>query len=269
MATLASGATSPGNGYSIRIVDEAAPAALTLDDVADPSFKEFVAAVSDHVLAAACGGTTPPRRSNSGDADVQLLFVRRPLVKEARAVADELPAADELRGADLRRLESPWARLQISRVPRCRIRAVFIWNERQFLRDQASMAAGRAVGAGPPVSFDSAALAQYSREYAGSVVLVPPEARKAALDRLAARIPPEILWLYQHAVQSTRADFSVFAMAALQATLLKARLGYANVAIGLFDRCFKSAAGTSEHFESVVDLKGIANLESYRIVTLL
>ncbi len=274
MATIASGTTGACNGYSIRIVDEAPavqspPATLSLDDVADPNFKEFVAVVSDHVLSVACSGKKPSQLANSDNADVQLLFVRRPLVKQAVGVAEVPPAADELRGADLRRLDSPWTRLQICRGQGCRVRAVFIWNERQFLRDQAVLAAGRAVGDGAPVSFDGEVLARYSREYAEAVVLASPETHKAALERLKSRIPAEILWLYRHAVQSTRADFSVFATAALEATVAQARQGYANIVIALFDRCLKSAAGTSEHFESVLDLKGIANLESYRIETLL
>ena len=166
---------------------------------------------------------------------------------------------------DLRRLESPWADVAISREPHCRIRAVFRWNERQFLRDQAAMAAGYAVEGGPPVSLDGEVLARYSEEYAESVLLQSPEKGKAALATLAAQIPPEILWLYRHAVQSTLADFSVFARAALRATLLKARQGHARIAVALFDHCFQSPAGASERYDNVLNLKDVTNLDSYRV----
>ncbi len=233
------------SGYSLRIADETRsvhsyPATADVDDVADPSFREFVKTVSDHVLTTACGGRALPQPTNSADADVQLLFIKRPLVKQAGAAAADPLAAEKHHAPDLRRLDSPWVKLAISREPLCRVGAVFVWNERQLLRDQASMAAGRAVGTGAPVAIDGAVLVQYSEEYAERVVLAPPEAGKAALTELASRMPPEILWLYRHAVQSTLYDFSVFAMEALEATVAKARWSYADIVTALFDRCFNS-----------------------------
>jgi hypothetical protein len=137
--------------------------------------------------------------------------------------------------------------------------AVFVWNERQVLRDQAFMAGGAPSSKASPVSIDGAVLGQYSAEYDNLVLRAPIGRAKAGLDELATRTPPEILWLYQHAVQSTFADFSVFAMAALDAILAKSRPGYTNIVITLFDRCFKSAAGTNERYDNVLDIEKIAN----------
>jgi hypothetical protein len=266
MATASAGGKSACGEYSIGIVDEtrsmhSRPAAANMADITDLNFKEFVGAVSSHVLTAVC--------ASAGDTDVQLLFIKRPLVKQAGEAPDNLPTADKHGGPDLRRLNSPWVKLEISGQPVRRIDAVFVWNERQFLRDQAVMAGGTLFREGPPVSIDAAVLAQYSEDYANLIVLASPEASKAVLAEFATRMPPEVLWLYRHAVQSTRASFSVFAMAALDATLAKARQGYANIVIALFDRCFKSAVGTNEHYDSVLDLKSITSLELYRIETLL
>ena len=266
MATASSIKNSACGTYSVEIVDETRsislhPVTVDLADVTDMNFKAFVGAVSNHVLATVC--------AEANDKDVQLLFIKRPLVKQAGGTADNLPAANRPSGPDLRHLDSPWARLEMSGQPVRRISAVFVWNERQFLRDQTVLAGGSPASKGPPVSIEAAALARYSQDYANLIVLAPPETSKAVLSGLATRLPPEILWLYRHAVQSTRASFSVFAMAALDATLSKAGRSYADIATSLFDRCFGSVAGTNEHYNNVLELKGITNLEAYRIETLI
>jgi hypothetical protein len=267
VATASTSGESACGGYSVGIVDEtrsmhSRPAAANMADITDLNFKEFVGAVSSHVLTAVCAG------AGASDTDVHLLFIKRPLVKQTGEAPDNLPTADKHGGPDLRRLNSPWVKLEIGGQPVRRIDAVFVWNERQVLRDQAAMAGGAPVDSGAAASFDAAVLARYSEEYANSVVLAPPQARKAALDRLATGMPPEILWLYRHAVQSTLDDFSVFTMEALDATLFKTGKAYATIAIALFDRCFGSAAGTSERYGNILDLKNITDTDPYRIETL-
>jgi hypothetical protein len=233
------------------------PAAANLADITDLNFKEFVGAVSRHVLTAVCAG--------AGDTDVHLLFIKRPLVKQTGEAPDNLPTADKHGGPDLRRLNSPWVKLEISGQPVRRIDAVFVWNERQVLRDQAVMAGGAPSGTDQPAPIDPSVLAQYSTEYDNLVLRAPIGKAKAGLDELATRVPTEILWLYQHAVQSDFADFSVFAMAALDAALVKSRQGYTDIVNTLFDRCLKSAVGTNERYNNVLDIETIADLQSYRV----
>jgi len=172
------------------------------------------------VLTVFCAG------AGTGDTDIHLLFIKRPLVKQTGESPDNLPTSDKHGEPGLRRLNSPWVRIEISGQPVRRMDAVFVWNERQVLRDQAFMAGGAPSSKASPVSIDGAVLGQYSAEYDNLVLRAPIGRAKAGLDELATRTPPEILWLYQHAVQSTFADFSVFAMAALDAILAKSRPGY-------------------------------------------
>jgi hypothetical protein len=264
MATASAAGASVCREYSVGIVDEtrsmrSRPAAPNLADITDPNFKEFISAVSGHVIKAVCTG------AGADDTDVQLLFINRPLVRQTGEAPNNLTAADKNGGPDLRSLNSPWVEIEISGQPVRHIDAVFVWNERQVLRDQVVMAGGAPSSKGPPVSIDADVLAQYSKDYANLIVLASPEASKAALAEFATRMPPELLWLYRHAVQSTFADFSVFAMAALDATLAKASQGYANIVIALFDRCFDSAVGTNEHYDNVLDVEKIADLQFYRV----
>src|SRR5258708_4584358 len=107
MATVTSGGKCACGGYSARIVDESRSmdsrsVAVDLADVTDMNFKEFVGAVSHHVQTTVC--------ADAGDTEVQLLFIRRPLVRQGGEAADNLRTADKQGGPDLRRLDSPWVK---------------------------------------------------------------------------------------------------------------------------------------------------------------
>ncbi|MEG4430428.1 hypothetical protein QUA95_09940 [Microcoleus sp. F10_A2] len=250
---------------SIQIIDETGGRQISgtsLDTLQESPFKNYVTTISKHVSAkiddrAQCHGDL------KSSPEVKLFFVYRRLVKTAPIVAPFNLERTQSNGS--RHLDSPWVKLTFSRSPRLVVRAVFLWNERQFLFDQALMSGIRASPTNPLVPIDEPIFEQFVQDYTDSVLLVPsPEAVSAGQTSISKRLPPEILWLFRNASQSTRSPFSGRVDSALRSAVGLAASGYTDLTKALVDQFFASET-TESRYESVLDLKDLFTLDRYRI----
>jgi len=252
---------------SIQIIDESGGRRLSGTSVAtleDSPFKKYVTTISKHVSAkidkiAQCYGDLKSL------PEVKLFFVYRPLVASTSAPIGVPFNLECTQSNGVRHLESPWVKLTFSRSPMLVVRAVFVWNERQFLLDQALMSGIRAPPNNPLVPIDDRIFGQFVQDYTDSVLLAPsPEARLVAQASISKRVPPEILWLFRHAWQTTRGLFSTMVTSALRSTIKQAASGYTDLTKALVDQFFASET-TEIRYESVLDLKDLFTLHHYRV----
>jgi hypothetical protein len=118
---------------------------------------------------------------------------------------------------------------------------VFLWNERQFLLDQALMSGIRAPPNNPLVPIDDRIFRQFVQDYTDSVLLArSSEARLATQASISKHLPPEILWLFRHVWQTTRGPFSTMVASALRSTIKQAESGYIDLTKTLVDQFFAS-----------------------------
>ncbi len=251
----------------IQIIDESGGRQLSGTSVAtleDSPFKNYVTTISKHVSAkidemAQCHGDL------KSSPEIKLFFVYRPLVASTSAPIGATFNLDRTQSNGIRHLESPWVKLTFSRSPLLVVRAVFVWNERQFLLDQALMSGIRAPPNNPLVPIDDRIFGQFVQDYTDSVLLAPSsEARLAAQASISKRLPPEILWLFRHAWQTTRGSFSTMVTSALRSTIKQAASKYTDLTKILIDQFFASET-TEIRYESVLDLKDLFTLDHYRV----
>ncbi len=247
--------------HTSRVIDEATsgrPEPVPVESVNGPEFRSFVRAVTDHVLSRLAGACL---RHRSLEPAIDLLFVRLPLVSPGN---DPLEPAPSIRtdGADIMcRLDSPWVKLAVWNSGPVLARAVFIWNERQFLQDQALLS-----GAGHPVTTVPSPLAnrmfkQHARDYADYVLTSPPTPQTNAI--LAERIPADVLWLFRYSWQSTRGPFLYSAWGGMKTVLERAAGGHTKVVLGLINQCLASKA-VEQRYENILQLNEIP-LRDYKI----
>jgi hypothetical protein len=252
---------------SIQIIDESGGKRLSstsVDTLEDSPFKNYVTTISKHVSAkidkiAQCYGDL------KSSPEVKLFFVYRPLVASTNAPIGEPFNLERTKSNGVRHLESPWVKLTFSRSPMLVVRVVFVWNERQFLLDQALMSGIRAPPNNPLVPIDDRIFKQFVQDYTDSVLLAPsPEVLPATQASISKRLPPEILWLFRHAWQTTRGPFSTMVASALRSTIKQAASGYTDLTKILIDQFFASET-TEICYETVLDLKDLFTLHHYRV----
>jgi hypothetical protein len=253
---------------SIQIIDETGGKRLSgtssLATLQDSPFKNYVTTISKHFSAkideiAQCHGDL------KSSPEVKLFFVYRPLVTLPRAPIVAPFNLERTQSNGSRHLDSPWVKLTFNRSPILVVRAVFVWSERQFLFDQSLMSGIRASPTNPLVPIDQPIFRQFLQDYTDSVLRAPSsEAQSAAQASISKRLPPEILWLFRHAWQSTLAPFSVAVARALGLAVERGAIGYTDLTKALVDQFFASET-TEIRYESVLDLKNVFTLDHYRV----
>jgi hypothetical protein len=252
---------------SIQIIDESGGKRLSGTSVAileDSPFKNYVTTISKHVSAKIdkieqCHGDL------KSSPEVKLFFVYRPLVASTSAPIGIPFSLERTQSNDTRHLDSPWVKLTFSRSSMRVVRVVFLWNERQFLLDQALMSGIRAPPNNPLVPIDDRIFEKFVQDYTDSVLLAPsPEALPAAQASISKRLPPEILWLFRHAWQTTRGPFSTMVASTLRSTIKQAASGYTDLTKTLVDQFFASET-TEIYYESILDLKDLFTLDHYQV----
>jgi hypothetical protein len=254
------------NSYAIQIIDESVTRQpnITVEAVSNPHFRSFITSVTSHVLSKFVG-MKPCPKSSDNEPMIKLVFVRLPLVMSRNKPIAPAPSLNATRSNTTRRLDSPWVKFTITRSPKPFVRGVFLWNERQFLFDQALMSGSHTSPSNPLVPIDERTFGQFVKDYTDSVLLAAsPEAQSAAQASISKRLPPEILWLFRQSGQSTRGPFYGFVMSALKATIDHVTEKYIDISKSLVDQCFASAK-TEIRYKSVLDLKNVFILDQYRI----
>ncbi|MEG4944035.1 hypothetical protein [Microcoleus sp. F4-D5] len=247
---------------SIQIIDETGGRWISATSLYDSSFKNYVTTISQHV-SGKIDGMAQCHGDLKSSPEVKLFFVYRRLVTSTPIV--EPFNLERTESNDTRNLESPWVKLTFSRSPKLVVRAVFLWNEQQFLLDQSLMSGIRASPTNPLVPIDEVIFEQFVEDYTDSVVDVrSPEAKSAGQASISKRLPPEIFWLFRNARQSSLSAFQVEVTSALNSILTQAAIGYTDLTKALVDQFFTSAQ-TEIRYESVLDLKDIFTLDRYRV----
>lgn len=241
---------------------------LNIEGIADRTnnrlFDEFVGSVSnilsDKVIESGVHGT-----SSETNPTLEQIFKYNPLIVSKNTPTSSMPAMVPLTDEFSCHLDTPWVQLSITRPPNVHVQAVFIWNERQFLIDQYLLAGGKLLPAGQSNSVEASVFDEFVRDYTDTILLAPtPEAKSVAQNSISERLPPEILWLFRQAWQSTRGPFFGQVDAALHTTVEQAAAGYLEITKGLIERCSTSQK-MNERYESILELAEILPLERYKI----
>ena len=216
-----------------------------------PQFKQFVSDISRYLQdrLASTGNHCAP----------EVKFLYQPLIATtpsdtpAKAAPTGTIVPDDPSTACY--LDSPWLKFSVSKNNKVASRAIFIWNERQFLIDQASLTSGIRAQSAQTTAIPEPLFLEYVQDYQQSVLsATSPEHRKTAKAAIAKRLPPEILWLFSHAMQSTRGPFFNSAEVHLRKTIEQASPGFTNMTKFLIDQCLK-AEKPRLVYQNIVDLK--------------
>jgi hypothetical protein len=231
-------ATVTESNVSLSFLDEEVGYETTsFDAIRSEPFKNFACSVWKRV-----------RDSGPTQDQLYLKFLRRPLVWVSQERIDRLEARLNARQICL---NSPWITIA---KDNSRTTAVVVWSERQILLDQATLS-GLLFTPPPELApFDRESYFRFLEDYSSSVLRAPglDEARRARAE-FETRAPPDLAWLFKHATQSTRGDFSVFVSSALNATLNGAADGYAELVIAMINR--ECASGSSPNtFETISEI---------------
>jgi hypothetical protein len=248
---------------SIKIIDESdrsGAVGRSMINSQNSHFKSYVNTISKYAFAkidemGQCQGNW------QGDPQVELVFVYRPAISYGIAPFN----FDLTKSNNTRQLDSPWVKLAISSSPKLFVRGMFVWNERQFLLDQAVLSDERAAITKPPVPIHRDIFSQFVQDYEDAVFLAPSlEAEATAKANLSKRLPSDILWLCHHAWQSTLAPFIGSVVEALDKTIEQRAVQYTSIAKTLLIRRFTSLQ-IEQRYESILDLKDVLKIDTYRI----
>jgi hypothetical protein len=247
---------------SIKIIDESggqSPTGRSMTNSEVSPFKNYVNTISKYAFAkidemGQCKGDL------NNDPQVELVFVYRPMLSYGIAPFNFEPTKSN----DTRQLDSPWVKIAISKSPKLIVREAFIWNERQFLLDQALLSDARYAPTKPPLPIDRRIYQQFIGDYMDFLLAPSLTAETAANANLGKRVPADILWLLRHAPQNTSAPFPGFVRSALNKTIKKGTDQYINLTKTLLNRRFTSVQ-IEQRYESVLDLKDVFNIDKYQI----
>jgi hypothetical protein len=262
---------------SIRIIDESngiVPAGRFLLTSQDPHFKNYVNTISQYVFAkidkmGQCQGNSPEDRL----PQVELVFVYRPLISQGIAPFN----FEQKKSPQTQYLDSPWVKITIDRLPKPKVRAAFLWNERQFLLDQALLSGARADTSKPLLPIDLDTYKKFVEDYYESVEMAPlreasnsadnmsrrlEESKTAALSQISQRLPADIIWLSRLRFGGDP-PIGYNPMDETE-TINQELTAYINLSKVLIDSRFSSTQA-NQNYQSIFDLKDVLNIDKYRI----
>jgi hypothetical protein len=267
---------------SIRIIDESngiVSAGRFLLTSQDPHFKNYVNTISQYVFAkidkmGQCQGNLQEDRR----PQVELVFVYRPLISQGIAPFN----FEQTKSPQTQYLDSPWVKLTIDKLPKPMVRAAFIWNERQFLLDQALLSGARADTSKPLLPIDRDMYKKFIEDYKESVEMAPlreafsensnsadnmsrrlQESKTAALSQISQRLPADIIWLSRHIRFGGDPPVGNNPMDETE-TINQEITAYINLSKVLIDSRFLSTQA-KQYYQSIFDLKDVLNIDKYRI----
>ncbi|MDB9417974.1 hypothetical protein [Microcystis aeruginosa] len=249
------------NGYAIRIIDDSVTSEVrSIKAVNDPYFKSFITSLTDYISAKFSGAGSC--KDNSGEEPInRLIFVRLPLVTSGNDPLAPPPELDTSLPNITCHLDSPWLKLVIRHSHPPLIQGVFLWNERQFLGDQALLSNQNLSLNSPLVPLSNRLFQQYAADYADSEILRLPSGKS----NITERIPFDVLWLFRNSPQTTFIPFSDAARSSMNTILKRATENYINLTQKLFDQCFASTQKVDQRYETVLDLRNTISLEQYQM----
>ena len=255
------------NQASIKTIDETGGkdyfARFSVDSNSkqiDSPFYTYTLAISKHLLLKIdeiekCTGKT------DRDPQIELAFVYRPLYERwtIKPFTFELP-----KSKNTRYLDSPWVKLTITKSPKLKVRAVFIWNQRQFMFDQAVLSGAQVSSTMPLLTLDRSSYWKFYNDYREKDRLTlgaTKQVTASILADLANRMPADILWLFVH---SPGFDGNLDAETPLQKATEQQLEQYIFLTKQLLNRRLESKQ-IEQHYSSILDLKDMLDLDKYRI----
>lgn len=226
----------------------------------DPHFRTFVTAITEHVALRLAENKLCIKSEESSKPSL-LEFVNWPLETSGNDPLASVPSLDAAHMTTGCGIISPWLDLYIERTPTPWIRGVVRWNERQLLADQAVLDGARNVpdGVAHPLKLNE--FDHLISDYSNSEILF-----KQSTKPVEQRIPPDLLWLFRHSWQSTRAPFDGNVKNAMRNTKRAGAEQYTKLVITLVDRCFDDGSDeTVHHYNNILDAADLIPLEQYKI----
>jgi hypothetical protein len=249
------------NGYVIRIIDDSVTSEVrSIEAVNDPYLKSFVASLTNYISTRFPNAGSCTENSDRGSMS-SLTFVRLPLVTSGNNPLAATPKLSPSFPGITCRLDSPWVKLAIRNSDKPLIQGVFIWNERQFLADQALLANPNLTLDSPPIPLSNRLFEKYAADYADSEILQSPSGKAS----ITERIPLDVLWLFRNSPQTTFIPFSSAARSSMNTMSKRVAKNYINLTQKLFDQCFASAQKSEQRYETVLDLRNTISLDRYQI----
>jgi hypothetical protein len=242
---------------SIKIIDESDGRALFPIDsysFTDPPFKNYVNIISKYAFEK----IDEIDRTGFCSIDAELTFVYRPLISEGIAPFNFKPKKSK----NTRYLDSPWVKLSINKLPKLVVRVAFIWNERQFLFDQALMAGAKVSSIKPLLPLDENLSYRYGEDYGKSVIRARSEERATAQVSIEKRVPADLLWGFRKGTQGGRGgDFPDYPVIETVNLVFDK---YVDITKALLNRRFTSER-IEQNYSSVLTLRNIYNIDLYRV----
>ena len=251
---------------SIRIIDETGgrdPKTRYIypspDRRVDSPFYNYVTKISKHLFLKIdeiekCKG------DKISDPQIELAFVYRPLIsRQIQPFNFDLKKSN-----DTKYIDSPWLKLTMTKSTKLVVRAAFIWNERQFLFDQAVLSGARASPTETLLPIDRIIYTKFLRDYSvndDATLSASKEVRAAVLTDLAKRIPADLMWLFLH---SGKLDGLRLDEMGMDRAIEQQVDRYIDLTKALLNRRFESIQ-TEQRYSSILNLKQLFDLDRYRI----
>jgi hypothetical protein len=216
-------------------------------------FKNYVTTVSKYVFTKV--DAMGLCQAASGKPQVDLVFVYRPAISSGITPFVFQPQ----KSPDTQQLDSPWIKLTLDKSPQLNLRAVFIWNERQFLLDQAVIMVGRrSPEIKPLLPIDLDTFDRWARERD------PNRLTKGTnFGEFIKQLPPDIRWIFiwwSTGGKSGREQ----AIEQIRDVTEKEKIGYTDLNQALIEQLFTSTK-VEIRYNSVLDLKNVFNIDRYRM----
>jgi hypothetical protein len=265
-------------------------------------FKEYVDTISKQIFSKV--NEMGQCQGQWGDPEVQLVFVYRPVVGSAKkSLFGSTVDFNLIKSQDTKSLDTPWVKMTIDKSPKLIVRAVFLWNERQFLLDQAVMSGLRPTSREPLLPLDEKIFWAFIPDYSNTVIIAPreeldkdilkglsqnnifkrdkenklkrdseavhnalkqyPDTVSAAKRNISNRMPVDILWMFDYQVRKNFPPFGGLGLE-LDETFNKRATQYSNLTQALLNNRFTSPQ-TKQSYSSILDVKNIFNIDKYRI----
>jgi hypothetical protein len=192
----------------------------------------------------------------SGQPQIDLVFVYRPAISRGITPFDFQPP----QSPNTKRLESPWVKLTLDRSPQIDLRAVFVWNERQFLLDQAVIMVGRrSPDIKPLLPIDLKIFDRWARERDRLNLT----SQGTNFDKFIKQLPPDIRWIFIQWSTGGKSGREQ-AIEQIRDVTAKEKIGYTDLNKALIDKLFDSTKAEIS-YNSVLDLKNVFNIDKYRM----
>jgi hypothetical protein len=242
---------------SVKIFDETGgfdPYRKMVRQLNNEYFKTYVKTISKHVFAK-IDKMGQCRGNSQENPQVELVFIYRPAISSGIAPYNDSPT----KFWNDRYLDSPWVKLALDKSPRLKVRAVFVWNERQFLLDQAVIKAKHVSDTKPLLPIYRETVEEWAWEYTFA------ERNEKVKVAKKLQLPADILWLFKYIYMNNLGDGPrEVPMTGLSSIANGEKLGYTDLVGVILDRFFAESK-TDIRYDSILDLKDVFNLDRYRI----